>query len=188
MPVLKYTFDTNKSVVLIKYILQKFDSLKCDFHRLFKILYFAEQKHLVTYGRGITGDRYIAMKDGPVPSNIYDLLKVLRGDSVFAASQDLTNDFTIIGSYDIQLLRPEINLDIIAESELECLNSSIEENRSLTFIELSSKSHDNAWTAAGRDNSIKLIEIAKAGGANDDFLKYIESIGENKYKLSINSI
>jgi len=32
-----------------------------DFHKVFKILYFADQKHLVRYGFAITDDRYIAM-------------------------------------------------------------------------------------------------------------------------------
>ena len=40
-----------------------------------KILYFADKYHLERYARPITGDIYVAMEMGPVPSRIYDLLK-----------------------------------------------------------------------------------------------------------------
>lgn len=40
-----------------------------------KIFYFADKEHFLDWGRPISGDRYIAMEHGPVPSNIYDLLK-----------------------------------------------------------------------------------------------------------------
>ena len=41
-------------------------------------MFLAEKYHLVRYGRPITGDRYDAMKDGPVPSFTYDLFKKHR--------------------------------------------------------------------------------------------------------------
>ena len=47
------------------------------FHELFKILYFAEKKHIAKYGSPILGDRFVAMKYGPVPSFIFDFLKKL---------------------------------------------------------------------------------------------------------------
>jgi uncharacterized phage-associated protein len=40
-----------------------------------KILFFADREHLLDYGRPITGDRYVAMEHGPVPSAIRDILK-----------------------------------------------------------------------------------------------------------------
>ncbi len=33
-----------------------------------------------SFGRLITGDHYNAMKDGPVASNTYDIIKIARGD------------------------------------------------------------------------------------------------------------
>ena len=58
---------------------------------LFKILYFSDRNHLSKYGRSITGDTYIAMTDGPVPSKIYDIFKSVRGDGFFSIN---AKDFT----------------------------------------------------------------------------------------------
>lgn len=35
--------------------------------KLAKLLYFADKKHLVEYGRPVTGDRYTKMELGPAP-------------------------------------------------------------------------------------------------------------------------
>ena len=48
------------------------------FHNTFKMMYFADKHHLEKYGRLIFHDSYIAMKDGPVPSEAYDLAKAIR--------------------------------------------------------------------------------------------------------------
>ena len=38
-------------------------------------MFYADKTHLQRYGRPITGDVYIAMTYGPVPSGVYNLLK-----------------------------------------------------------------------------------------------------------------
>ena len=44
-----------------------------------KSLFFADRSHLNRYGRPVTFDKYVAMKDGPVPSFAYNILKHERG-------------------------------------------------------------------------------------------------------------
>lgn len=179
------TYQTDKSVAAIKLVLSNLPDNTCGFHKLFKIFYFAEQMHLVLYGKTITKDRYIAMRAGPVPSNIYDMLKVLRGNSIFRSEVDLTKDFQLLGNHHIKLIDDRFDLEMFSESELECLSVSIEENKNLPFHLLTEKSHDGAWKAAEKDDTISVFEIAKAGGANDELLKYISQSLEN-HKLQIN--
>lgn len=156
------------------------DDKTCGFHKLFKILYFAEKGHLSKYGRPITWDRYIAMKDGPVPSSIYDLLKILRGDSIFSAQVDLTKEFEIRYSHYVFLLNENLDMEIFSESELDCLQQSIEENKNLSYAILRDKSHDDAWKSSQKDDSISIFEIAKAGGASEELIKYININLENR--------
>jgi uncharacterized phage-associated protein len=70
-------FNENKAIQAVLYIVAKLR--RKDFHKIFKILYFSDREHLNMYGRTITGDKYIAMSDGPVPSNLYDIFKSVEG-------------------------------------------------------------------------------------------------------------
>ena len=81
-------FNYDKAINSLLYALQKLGG-RTDMHKLCKILYFADQRHLSQYGRSITGDTYIAMQFGPVPSCVDDILKALRGDSFFSASKEI---------------------------------------------------------------------------------------------------
>ena len=149
---------------------------KCDFHKLFKILYFADQKHLVKYGTPILGDKYIAMKHGPVPSSTYDFLKHLK--STRASS---TDDIFSVTDNHIVLSNQKADLDDISESAVECLIESIIENKDLSFSALTDKSHKEAWNKAkDQTEEIDFVDIASEGGANEEMLKYINLNFENQ--------
>ena len=66
-----------------------------DFHKIFKIIYFADRQHLADWGRPITGDTYIAMEAGPVPSRMYDMMKIVRGDSYLPDTEGLGHYFKV---------------------------------------------------------------------------------------------
>lgn len=145
-----------------------------DFLKVFKILYFAEREHLAKYGRLIVGDSYIAMKNGPVPSFIYDALKYLRGEGMYSSAYDpLIKALSVDKDYFISV-KEEADLDELSKSDIESLNKSIAENKNLDFNTLSKKSHDSAWKQADPDDEMNILKIAAAGGANEVMLKYIE--------------
>jgi uncharacterized phage-associated protein len=140
-----------------------------DFLKLFKIIYFANQRHLVDYGRSIIDDRFVAMQNGPVLTDIYDKLRSDRFEFIERNPE---------GGY--MIFAKELpDMDELSESDTECLKLSIEENKDLTFGELSGKSHDSAWRLAwdsrGDKNSVPmdLLEIARAGGADEEMIDYI---------------
>ncbi|MBS4056558.1 MAG: SocA family protein [Bacteroidales bacterium] len=172
-------FNVDKSKAVLLYIAKQLG--KVDLHKLFKILYFAEKKHLSIYGRLIVNDTYFAMKNGPVPSYIYDILKAIKGqglvlkevhDSFSAAFEYLDNN-TIIAKEDP-------NMDYLSQSAISCLTESIFENKDLCFNTLSDKSHDIAWNNPRPDNSMDMYKIALAADANIEMLKYISEVEENR--------
>ena len=173
----RFDFDTQKAIHTTLYILSKLGG-EADYHKIFKILYFAEQKHLVKYGRPVTSDEYQAMQFGPVPSFIYDIFKAVeRGSAPFFEAKEYQNYFKVSrygnAPFVIALIKPD--LDQLSESEIEVLDSSISENKDLTFKQLVDKSHDDAWGAASAQADIEMpyVEIARAAGADPDMLKYI---------------
>ncbi|MBE2289012.1 MAG: SocA family protein [Chitinophagaceae bacterium] len=164
------------------YVLNRVPS--CDIHKLFKILYFAEKAHLAKYGRPITGDYFVAMKNGPVPSFVYDLVKFVRGDKAyFNIGKDVAKDFQIVNGIYIGTNRAA-DTDYLAASSIECLEESIEICASLNFDELTELSHDDAWMKSDTNSEMNVLDIASAAGANIGMLSYIQSNMENQNSFS----
>jgi uncharacterized phage-associated protein len=183
-----FTFDESKAIATILYISnhlinQQDKRINTDFHKIFKILYFADQKHLAKYGRPIVGDYYIAMNHGPVPSLIYDILKVVRGDSIFSDEKGYGAIFDVKGHYVYPKQEPD--MDEFSESDIECINESMEENKALSFEILKNKSHDRAYCKATKDDKISISEMAKVAGADEGMLSYIRILSENESVLHV---
>jgi hypothetical protein len=170
---------TEKTVNSLLYILNKLGGTG-DFHKIFKILYFADQKHLVEYGTLISDDRYIRMDDGPVPSIAYDILKSLKGRGLLLDIKEwFTPYFEIMGNHTVRAIE-QPDLDYFSESEKEAIDWSIADNRFLNFKALRDKSHDWAWETTNKDQGINIIKIAKAANASDEVINYVrEQIEDN---------
>lgn len=169
-------FDRKKLIELVLYILDKTGGI--DFYHAFKILYFAEMKHLAKWGSGIVPDEFCALKYGPVPTLLYDTVKDLDHPHT-ALSEDLAEVIQFAGEDAPNVLLPkrEANLKFLSKSEIESLDQAINENKSLTFGQLMRKSHDKAWDEAYRcangTNVISPISMAKVLDASDAMLEYI---------------
>ena len=138
---------------------------KSDMHKLCKILYFADQRHLSLYGRSITGDTYIAMQYGPVPSNVDDILKAVRGDSFFSGYVDELKDKLK------ELAEPD--MDELSESDVECLTYAIDLCHDKSFGQLTDLSHGMAWTNTARDRAISVKDILREAGDEEEYVEYI---------------
>jgi uncharacterized phage-associated protein len=167
-----FTIDKEKSNAALLYIIQKVGG-SLDMYSLLKILYFAESKHLVEYGRPITGDKMIAMNHGPVPSSSYDSVK-----SNTINQNNFSNEDNIVTA------ERAPNMDCLSESDIECLDESIAENSGLNFWKLKSKSHDSAYDWAiknhGKNSTIPYMQIARAFGADEAMIEYIKTNSENQ--------
>lgn len=152
------------------YILNKLGGVG-DFHKVFKILYFADREYLAKYGKSITNDRYIAMSNGPVPSFAYDIFKSLRGNGVFA-DVNLNKWFQLEGHCQV-CAREDADVDFIPESAQFLLSHYALKFKHISFTRLSAESHDKAWEKAFHDSEMNVLEIARAGGANKVMLSYI---------------
>lgn len=160
MSAIKFNFNSEKALEVIIYIAKKADIP--DVYHIGKVLYFADRIHLEKYGRFICGDGYFAMKHGPVPGGVYDILKYVRGDGAICFDKHFRNScrnsFGIIN--DIIIPCRDANIEILSESDRECLDESIYTYGNLSFNDLKKKSHDAAFDSADRNDSITLEAIA----------------------------
>lgn len=147
----------------------------CDMHKLCKILYFADQRHLSKYGRSITGDTYIAMQFGPVPSYVDDILKALRGDSFFSSVPEietLKHYLVFENRYIVRAIK-EPDMDELSVSDVKCLDYAIGICRDKSFPELTAFSHGLAWSMTQRDRAISVKDILREAGDEEAYVEYI---------------
>lgn len=79
--------------------------------------------------------------------------------------------------------KQEPDIDTLSESDIECINESLSENKHLTFEEIKKKSHDSAYCKASKDDKISFRAMAKVGSADSEMLAYIKNISENERLL-----
>lgn len=156
-------FNLNREKAINSLLFVVSHLVKADTHKTYKILYFADQKHLLKYGRPIIGDMYVKMQYGPVPSFIKDVV-----------DEEISGFEEVVAKYNSCFIKPlkDFDSDYLSESDIECLTESIKENQDLTFRELTNKSHDYAYNKASWP--IDYLDIASALGADDVILKYIK--------------
>ena len=143
-------FKVNKEKIreTIIYIAGRLDNPTV--HTIFKIMYFADKMHLGDYGRFITGDKYIAMEYGPVPSLARDITQEAKEFS-------LSNGIEIRG-YHVIALR-DADIGILSESDTECLDKALELHGHKSFGQLTDESHDSAWHSAPENGEISVESI-----------------------------
>jgi uncharacterized phage-associated protein len=178
---MEYSKKIEQSLHSMLYVLNEIDGF-VDFHKLFKILYFADQKHLVKFGSPISLDSYIAMPKGPVPSISYDILKAVKKEGLAASYSDIFSRYLIVENFNVKA-KVKADLDYFSKSEIDCLNESIKENKDLSFEVLTNKSHDKAWENADKNSNIAILKMAEAGGADLEMLSYIETHLENQFAI-----
>src|SRR5688572_27911004 len=153
LPRWPFPFDAEKAIEAILLVAPQIK--QPTLHSVAKILYQADRLHLGRYGRPITGDRYVAMKHGPVPSAVYDVLKTLRGDAQMTLPEGAAQALTVENSYSVRPMRAA-KLDVLSKSEQACLMQAVREHGAKNFRELTDESHDAAWDAAGDNDVIEL--------------------------------
>lgn len=70
-----FRFKLRKTLQAVAVLLRNEPSQRTNYMRLLKLLYIADRECLKESGRSITGDGFVAMKRGPVPSQSYDLIR-----------------------------------------------------------------------------------------------------------------
>lgn len=169
---IKLKFNVEKAIQCVLYVAKRLK--RKDFHKIFKILYFADREHFSKYSRSITEDTYIAMDDGPVPSNLYDIFKAMRGDGFFAKNvQQFTPYFKVVDYYFIEPLK-EADLDCLSQSDIEELDDSLKKYGDLSYGEIREKSHDYAWHHTAQGYPISIENILLEAGERADYINFVK--------------
>jgi uncharacterized phage-associated protein len=156
----KFQIDSEKIIATVLYIASK-NVPELTPAKLFKLMFLAEKYHLVRYGRPITGDRYDAMKDGPVPSFTYGLFRKQILKAPFTSEgRCLASSLLIDRSYTHPRIAAQCDFDReqLSPSDIAALDRTIDRYGSRTFSELRSVTHNmmaygRAWAKRGKKDA-----------------------------------
>jgi len=141
---LQFKMNWDKAVEAVHYLASIHPGITPFY--ILKILYFADKEHMADWGRPICGDRYVAMENGPVPSNVYDLVK--REQFI---DDDIIREFDRRIRKDDRELHSKIDFNAVAlsESDIECLREADKLYGHMTFRALRDIVHrERAWSEA----------------------------------------
>lgn len=132
--------ETRTIIETIYYLLKKLGT--ADKIKLLKLVYLADKYHLIYYGRTVTNDDYYAMKFGPVPSTVKDILEfdknVTISDDEYKYASSL---FEKSSQNNFKVKKGKFELDMLSETDKEALDYVIKEFGSMTQWDLSEYTH-----------------------------------------------
>jgi len=168
--------DISKLKAATAYILKRKGD--ADTISVLKMLYFSNRDHLARYGLPLVKDTFCALDYGPVASVLYDAIKIARGFDLSRRNVNAELVAPAIAQVFDYVIRAkeDPDMDELSQSDVECLDASIEKYKDYSFGALSNESHDSAWSKArerGPNSEMDLVEIAESGGANDEMIEYI---------------
>lgn len=163
---LRFQFDERKGTEALAYIVSNWPGITVFYAS--KVLFFAEKKHLNTYGRPIVADTFVAMPNGPVPSTLYDFIRGNLGQSGDPENFNAAIDTTRYPGLSGRRLADE---SVLSESDREALDESIDFCRGKSFTHLSQLTHqERAWADAPDNGSM-------------DYEKFIDENNPNREEI-----
>ena len=171
---------TLKAVVL--YIIKNSSPARCDVYSIVKTAFYAQQSQLAQSGIPLFKDVICALPFGPVPSDIYNILKIARGDQSeieFHRTDGLIEIAHSIG-FESEVFYPKENpdMDYLSKSDVDALNSAISRVAAMSFDEIMKDTHSQEWDRVFHNGKGKKVmdnlNIAKEGNASPEMLEYLK--------------
>ncbi len=161
---IKFEFSLEKLIHAIAFFWQKgvHDLTKL---KVAKMLYFADKKHLLEFGKPILGDVYFCMEFGPVPSfALNEMNEAISRSEVVSGSDSDYNKMNqmlhvrkpLFGKYPYFEARHPFDSSVFSESELAVLNDVVTQYGSRSAIQLADLTHEEpTWRIANECRDAK---------------------------------
>ena len=136
---IQFKISYDKAIEAIVFLANKKPGI--HIYHVAKILFFADKMHVNKYGRPVTGDTYIKMPYGPVPSGIRDLITKNTWLSP-KQSQGVQDSLEIDDKANYKMTaKRSANLDYFSKSDIDALEISFDKYAELSFDELYNITH-----------------------------------------------
>lgn len=159
-PFVRFKLSPHKCIQGIDLIASKVPNITQYY--ICKIFYFADKEHFLDWGRPISGDRFVAMQHGPVPSFIYDVLKSDSGypDEILDTLSDRVKITNEDNKRCVTSLHKE-NFSALSPSDTSYLLEAVGKYAHMSFSDLKRLSHQDpayeaAWAQPGLNNEMNV--------------------------------
>jgi uncharacterized phage-associated protein len=144
LPRIRFRFAARKAYAAIRWMVAEKPSI--DLHTLLKACYFADKDHLNRHERPIFGATYRAMPFGPVPIEIYDMVKC---EPLSLADMGMDRfPWKLDGFRLVQDSNANVELGDLSSSDIEALRRGLEQSSSMTLNQRTAATHGRDWQAA----------------------------------------
>lgn len=165
-----YRINYEKAIETLVWLANKNPNI--DIYHIAKILYFAEKTHLNRYGRPIIGATYTRMDFGQCPSEIRDLITknawMVEPDYLvrFSTAIEINKE-----PYDKLKSLRNADMKYFSDTDIECLEESLDKYVGLSFDQLKKISHEErTWVNTEPNEKI-------------DYLLMVDEENENKEEI-----
>lgn len=134
--------DYKKVTQVVNFLLSHYGDVGLPKLKLVKLVWAADRYHVRKYARFVTGDDYVAMKNGPVPSCVKDVIEFsvneysnLKNDDLPYINQYIKNNNGVIYSVG------KTDMDYLSDTDVEALNFSLKQFGELDDEEIVDETH-----------------------------------------------
>lgn len=180
------TPDYKKTIQALNHIAEK-EGGKVNYMKALKLLYFAERLHLREYGRLITDDELVAMKNGTLGSQAKDI--VTKSEFLPHVVYKYAEDKLIKNGYDIEANYPE--KDELSKSDIECIDKVVDILGNKDQYELAKLTHKlpeyKRYEFAINKGGVKVVSIDASDlfrSTDSEILQKVYSQSDDELDLS----
>lgn len=153
--------------------------------KLMKLFYYLDFLHIKRYGVSVTGDSYIHLEKGPVPSSIMNLITELVADPESSRLSDdiaITHPAGTTRMLKIEGLRAftEKDKDLFGLSEIEMLETVVKRFGDDSTDQVVDASHaESPWKETGYGQAIPYELAAHDADSmfNEEEIRFLQEIG-----------
>jgi uncharacterized phage-associated protein len=176
---MSYQMDYEKAIEAMVWLANRNPGI--DIYHVAKILYYAEKTHLNRYGRPIIGATYIRMEFGQVPSEVRDLITknawMVEPDYLkrFSAAIKINKE-----PYDKLKALRKADMNYFSDTDIECLEESLNKYGKLSFSELKKISHkERTWIETEENDDIDyLLMVDEEDENREETIEDIRTISQ----------
>lgn len=167
---IRFKFSAHKAFAAIHWMVMQERNL--DLHGALKACYFADKAHLNERGRPIFGATYRAMKFGPVPLEIYEMMK---GEALWKAELGVEKFPWELNGYRLRCIgNSDPDLDVFSDIEIGHLERGLSESLSMSFTERTEATHGPDWQRAEL-GLMRYEDMLEDGPRKQDIISHLEA-------------